>query len=62
MKKLIILSIIAALLLPFCGSREKKAKKRILMEVSRKEKASAEEPKEEGLTRKAALDASRYPG
>ena len=59
MKKLIILFIIAALLFPFCGSREKKAKKRILMEVSRKEKASAEESKEEGLTRKAALDASK---
>ena len=59
MKKPVILLIIAALLLPFCGSREKKPKKRIKLEVSRKEEASAKEPKEEVLTRKVALDASR---
>ncbi len=59
MKKLIILSIIVVLLLPFCGSREKKPKKRIKLEVSRKEKASADASIEEKITKKAVLDESK---
>jgi putative component of toxin-antitoxin plasmid stabilization module len=61
MKKLIILSIIVGLLLPFCGSREKKPRKKIKLEVSRKEEASADASKsiEEKITKKEILDESK---